>query len=195
MLQGSSFPSCGLTQGEKKRITQLSSCPCILLEMSPMDSVHRTQPVCQQEPAPLPFSSLQWIISSSYQAAVAKWKNLPLCLSTTSNIRFNDISSVIYALRLAPEIIVQVQNSCRQHPFALLSSGAGGAQPVEAGSFFSSCTVLWASRCPCFYFYKARHECVNQPTSASLDKLPAEVWTSPINLNEVLTSKLSCSHL
>lgn len=164
MLQGSSSPSCGLRRG-RDRITHLSSsCPCILLETSPMDTVHRTQPVCQQEPAPFPFSSLQWIISSSYQAAAAKWKNLPLCLSTTSNIRFNHIPPVIYVLRLAPEIVVQVHDSCHRHRLILLSSGA--AQLVEAGSRFSSCTVLWASHCPCFY--SSRHQCVNQPTSVSV---------------------------
>lgn len=100
-----------------------------------MDAEHWTQPMCQQEPAPFPFSSFWWIIPSSYQAAVDKWKNLPLCLSTTSNVRFNHISPVICVPRLAPETVVQVQGSCDQHPFPVVSSGAGGAQLWKQGHF------------------------------------------------------------
>lgn len=98
-----------------------------------MDTEHWTQPMCQQEPAPFPFSSLWWIIPSSYQAAVDKWKNLPLGLSTTSNVRFNHISPAICALSLAPETVLQVQGSCDQHPFPAVSSGA--AQLWKQGHF------------------------------------------------------------
>lgn len=97
-----------------------------------MDTEHCTWLMCQQEPAPFPFF-LCWIIPSSYQAAVDKWKNLPLGLSTSSNVRFNHLSPATCVPRLAPETVLQVQGSCDQHPFPVVSSGA--AQLWKQGHF------------------------------------------------------------
>lgn len=127
-----------------------------------MDTEPWTWPVCQQEPAPFPFSSLCWIIPSSYQAAVDKWKTLPLGLSITSNVRFN---------HLCPEAGTwKCTASSRQLWSASIPCGGFRSRrgpAVEAGSFFSSCTVLGASDCPPFYSYKARHRRVNQPAPVS----------------------------
>lgn len=130
MLQGSFFPSCGLTQREE---TDSQSSPIPTSSWRSLHG-HRARDSAHVS-VQFPFSSLWWIIPSSYQAAVDKWKILPLCLSSTSNVRFNHTPPAICVLRLAPETVLQVQGSCDQHPFPVVSSGAGGAQLWQQGHF------------------------------------------------------------
>lgn len=109
--------------------TELSY-PHILLETSPWTQSTGLSPCVS------PISLLLLVVNNPQliPGSSRQMENFT-CLSSTSNVRFNHTSPAICVLRLAPETVLQVQGSCDQHPFPVVSSGAGGAQLWQQGHF------------------------------------------------------------
>lgn len=136
MLQGSFFPSCGLTQREE---TDSQSSPTLTSSWRPLHG-HRALDSAHVSAGASPISLLLLVVNNPQlipgsTRQMEKFTSLWWCLSTSSNVRFNHKSPAICVPRLAPESELQVQGSCAQHPFPVVSSGAGGAQLWKQGHF------------------------------------------------------------